>query len=43
MSRSSASDIDTRALAEAVAGRYGARALSRLPDAVREAYFEPKR
>lgn len=37
-----ASDIDTRALAEAVAGCYGERALSRLPVALRETYFEPR-
>lgn len=35
------SDIDTAALAEAEAGRYGDRALSRLPPAVVEGYFEP--
>lgn len=34
------SDIDTRALAAAREGRYGTRALSHLPDSVREAYFE---
>ena len=35
------SDIDTRALAEAVQGWYGARALQRLPPALVERYFEP--
>jgi chemotaxis protein methyltransferase CheR len=35
------SDIDTRALAEAVQGVYGPRALSRLPAAVVSRYFEP--
>lgn len=35
------SDIDTRALAAAVAGEYGARALSRLPPALVARYFEP--
>ena len=34
------SDIDTRALAAAREGRYGTRALSQLPESVREAYFE---
>ena len=33
------SDIDTRVLAEAGLGRYGERALGRLPDAVRDRYF----
>jgi chemotaxis protein methyltransferase CheR len=37
------SDIDTRALAEAVIGNYGERALSRLPEELRERYFEPHR
>jgi len=35
------SDIDTKALAAATLGAYGERALARLPDAVRESYFEP--
>lgn len=35
------SDIDTGALAAARAGAYGARALSRLPPAVADRYFEP--
>jgi chemotaxis protein methyltransferase CheR len=35
------SDIDTHALDAARAGAYGERALARLPDAVREDYFEP--
>ncbi|WP_191061850.1 CheR family methyltransferase [Geminicoccus harenae] len=35
------SDIDTRVLRAARAGRYGERALSRLPEDVRRAYFEP--
>jgi len=34
------SDIDTRALQDAKAGLYGERALARLPQAVRESYFE---
>lgn len=34
------SDIDTRALAAAVAGEYGARALSRLPPGLVPRYFE---
>lgn len=34
------SDIDTRALEAARNGRYSTRALSHLPDKVREAYFE---
>ena len=34
------SDIDSRALAAAAEGRYGARALSRLPQAVVARYFE---
>jgi len=34
------SDIDTRVLEAAREGSYGVRALSRLPDPVREAYFE---
>ena len=37
------SDVDTDALAAARAGRYGPRALSRLPEAALEAYFEPAR
>ncbi|WP_157220865.1 CheR family methyltransferase [Flavisphingomonas formosensis] len=36
------SDIDTDALAAAREGRYGQRALARLPDAARQAYFEPE-
>ncbi|MFC3580942.1 CheR family methyltransferase [Sphingomonas hylomeconis] len=36
------SDIDTAAVARAAAGRFNARSLARLPDAVREAYFEPE-
>lgn len=35
------SEIDTQALEQAVAGLYGDRALSRLPDDVVERYFEP--
>ncbi|MCB8883662.1 protein-glutamate O-methyltransferase CheR [Acidisoma cellulosilytica] len=35
------SDIDTTALTQAKAGRYGERALSRLPPAVRDRYFVP--
>jgi len=35
------SDIDTRAIEDAKAALYGARALARLPEAVRQAYFEP--
>ena len=35
------SDIDTRALADALIGDYGERALSRLPRDVVERYFEP--
>lgn len=34
------SDIDSRALEDARAGLYGDRALARLPEAVRQAYFE---
>ncbi|MEO6340362.1 MAG: protein-glutamate O-methyltransferase CheR [Caulobacteraceae bacterium] len=37
------SDIDTRALAQAVEGAYGERALSRLPESVMADYFEPPR
>lgn len=37
------SDLDTAALAQAQAGRYAARALARLPDAVIDRYFEPER
>jgi chemotaxis protein methyltransferase CheR len=37
------SDIDTRALAAAAVGEYGARALSRLPPDVIDRYFEPER
>jgi len=36
------SDIDTQALAAAREGRYGERALARLPGPVRDAYFEPE-
>ncbi|TGD95133.1 CheR family methyltransferase [Methylobacterium nonmethylotrophicum] len=36
------SDIDTRALAAAQAGRYGARALGRLPPALVARYFTPE-
>jgi chemotaxis protein methyltransferase CheR len=36
------SDIDTRALADALIGDYGERALSRLPRDVVERYFEPE-
>jgi chemotaxis protein methyltransferase CheR len=36
------SDIDTRAIRAAVAGLYGTRALSKLPEAVANAYFEPE-
>jgi chemotaxis protein methyltransferase CheR len=36
------SDIDTRALGDAVTGYFGERALSRLPAEVRDAYFEPE-
>jgi len=35
------SDIDTRALEDARAGVYGQRALARLPEALRQTYFEP--
>lgn len=35
------SDIDTQALQDARAGLYGERALGRLPEALRQAYFEP--
>jgi chemotaxis protein methyltransferase CheR len=34
-------DIDTRALEAARAGFYGERALQRLPEALRQSYFEP--
>jgi chemotaxis protein methyltransferase CheR len=37
------SDIDTRALADAVEGDYGERALARLPADAVERYFEPPR
>ncbi len=37
------SDIDTHALAAAMAGVYGERALSRLPPDVIDRYFEPER
>lgn len=37
------SDIDTDAVRAAQAGVYGERSLARLPQAVREAYFEPVR
>jgi chemotaxis protein methyltransferase CheR len=36
------SDIDTAVIAAAREGRYGPRALARLPDTVRDAYFEPE-
>ncbi|MET0360207.1 MAG: protein-glutamate O-methyltransferase CheR [Sphingobium sp.] len=36
------SDIDTAVIAAAREGRYGARALARLPGMVRDAYFEPE-
>lgn len=36
------SDIDTAALARAVEGRFSERSLARLPEALREAYFEPE-
>jgi chemotaxis protein methyltransferase CheR len=36
------SDIDTRALAAALEGSYGERALSRLPAEVKEQYFAPE-
>jgi chemotaxis protein methyltransferase CheR len=36
------SDIDTRALGAALRGKYGERALSRLPAEVLEQYFEPE-
>lgn len=36
------SDIDTDALAAAAEGRYGQRAVSRLPPEVLESYFEPE-
>ncbi|BAK66070.1 chemotaxis protein methyltransferase [Sphingobium sp. SYK-6] len=36
------SDIDSDAIAAARAGRYGARALARLPHGVRQAYFTPE-
>lgn len=35
------SDIDSDALREAAEGRYGERALSRMPPALADAYFEP--
>jgi chemotaxis protein methyltransferase CheR len=37
------SDIDGTALRQARAGRFGARSLNRLPQAVLDAYFEPPR
>jgi chemotaxis protein methyltransferase CheR len=37
------SDIDTRVLAEAAIGRYGERALARLPRDLIDRYFEPPR
>jgi chemotaxis protein methyltransferase CheR len=37
------SDIDTKALEEARVGRYGERALSRMPKTVADLYFEPAR
>jgi chemotaxis protein methyltransferase CheR len=36
------SDIDTAAVEAARAGHFNARSLARLPDSVREAYFEPE-
>lgn len=36
------SDIDTHAVAAAKAGYFNARSLAKLPDKVREAYFEPE-
>lgn len=36
------SDIDTRAIRAAMAGRYGTRALSKLPQEIADAYFEPQ-
>ena len=36
------SDIDTAAVESAKAGYFNARSLAKLPDAVREAYFEPE-
>jgi chemotaxis protein methyltransferase CheR len=38
-----ASDLDKAALAQAKRGRYGERALAKLPDDVRERYFGPTR
>jgi len=35
------SDIDTRAMAAALAGEYGERSLGRLPASLRQRYFEP--
>jgi chemotaxis protein methyltransferase CheR len=35
------SDIDTKALAAATLGAYGERALARLPETVKDSYFEP--
>ena len=37
------SDIDTKAVEAALRGRYGARALSKLPQDVLETYFEPEK
>lgn len=37
------SDIDTAALEKARAGRFNERSLAKLPEVVREAYFEPER
>ncbi|PSJ43603.1 chemotaxis protein CheR [Sphingomonas deserti] len=37
------SDIDTKAVEAALRGRYGARALSKLPPDVLETYFEPEK
>jgi chemotaxis protein methyltransferase CheR len=37
------SDIDTDAIKAAIHGRYGARALAKLPQAVLDTYFEPER
>lgn len=36
------SDIDTDALAKAMDGYFAARSLARMPDAVKQAYFEPE-
>jgi chemotaxis protein methyltransferase CheR len=37
------SDIDTKVIEKARAGRFNERSLGRLPDKVRESYFEPER